>query len=138
MTFSIIFVLFGTIATIVACKTINGNFELKHDALARKEKNLVEAQKELQARRKELSRRLDNLKTLLKAGIKTEAAAKTTDEKPSDLKSWLVQSGVLTEVQFLSAEIYAAEKNLNVIAALLTLNMISIEKYEEAKKMKLL
>ena len=114
MTFSIIFVLFGTIATIVACKTIGGNFELKNDALARKEKNLVEAQQELQGRRKELSRRLEELKTFLKAGIKTEAASKPKEE-PTDLRGWLVHRGILSEAQFLSAEIYATEKNIDVI-----------------------
>ncbi len=137
MTFSIIFVLFGTIATIVACKTINSNFDLKNQALAKKEKKLIEKQQDLRDKRKELSRRLDDLKTFLKAGIKTEAAAKPKEE-PKDLKDWLVHRGILSEAQFLSAEIYATEKNINVIAALLTLNMVSVELYEEAKKLKLL
>ncbi len=137
MTFSIIFVLFGTMATIVACKTINGNFEIKYDDLARKEKGLVESLQNLRDKRKELSRKLEDLKTFLKAGIKTEAATKTKED-PKDLRGWLVHRGILSEAQFLSAEIYATEKNIDVIAALLTLNMVSIELYEEAKKLNLL
>lgn len=136
MTFSIILVLFGTIATVIVGKTINNNFELKKDALAHKEKKLNATLQELRDRRKELSRRLEDLKTFLKAGIKTETATKSQKE-PEDLRGWLVHRGVLSEAQFLSAEIYATEKNINVIAALLTLNMVSIELYEEAKKLKL-
>lgn len=117
-------------------KTINNNFELKYEALAHKEKRLNETLQELRDRRKELSRSLEDLKSFLKAGIKTEAATKPQKE-PKDLKGWLVHRGVLSEAQFLSAEIYATEKNINVIAALLTLNMVSIELYEEAKKLKL-
>lgn len=137
MTFAIIFVIIGTIATIVICKTINGNFEIKNSDLAQKEKKLVEAQQDLRDKRKELSKRLEDLKTFLKAGIKTEAKAAKPKDEPQDLRSWLVNKQVLTDAQYLSAEIYATEKNIEVVAALLTLNMISVDIYEQAKKLKL-
>ncbi|NDV23754.1 hypothetical protein [Desulfovibrio sp. JC022] len=123
--------------TVVACKMINGNFEIKYNELLRKEKKLVESLQSLRDKRKELARKLEDLKTFLKAGIKTEAATKP-QEDPKDLRGWLVHRGILSEAQFLSAEIYATEKNIDVIAALLTLNMVSIELYEEAKKLNLL
>ncbi len=124
-------------ATIFVCKSINGNFELKSYDISNKEKILNEELQDLRDKRKELSRRLDDLKTLLKAGVKSQKSA-APEASPTDLKGWLLQKGVLTETQFLSAEIYAIEKNIDLTGALLTLNMISIEVYEEAKKRKLL
>ncbi|WP_320007736.1 hypothetical protein [Maridesulfovibrio sp.] len=137
MIFSILFVSAGILATIVACKGLNGTFELKSDDISNKEKQLNDELQDLRDKRKDLARRLDNLKTLLKAGVKSNTSD-TSKESPTELKGWLLQRGILTEAQFLSAEIYAIEKNINIIGALLTLNMISIEIYEEAKKMKLL
>ena len=137
MIFSILFILFGILATIIVCKSINGGFELKSYEINKKEKLLNEELQNIRDKRKELSRRLDNLKTLLKAGVKSQTAA-TPQDAPTDLKGWLLQKGVLTETQFLSAEIYGIEKNIDIIGSLLTLNMISIDIYEEAKKMKLL
>lgn len=137
MTFTTILVIIGTIATIIICKTINGNFEIKNNALAQKEKDLVEAQQSLRDKRKELSKRLEDLKTFLKAGIKTEAKAAQPKDKPQDLRGWLVNKQILTDAQYLTAEIYATEKNIEVVAALLTLNMISVDVYEQAKKLNL-
>lgn len=137
MIFSIILISIGMLATIIACKSINGSFELKSYDISNKEKLLNEELQDLRNKRKELSRRLDDLKTLLKAGVKSQKSV-TPEENPTDLKGWLLKKGILTETQFLSAEIYAIEKNINITGALLTLNMISIGVYEEAKKMKLL
>jgi hypothetical protein len=137
MIFSILFVSVGMLGTIIVCKSVNGSFELKSNEISKKEKNLTEELQNLRDQRKEKSKRLENLKTLLKAGIKPERTSQP-EESPQDLKGWLLQKGVLNEAQFISAEIYAIEKNINITGALLTLNMISIEVYEEAKKMKLL
>jgi hypothetical protein len=137
MIFSITFTVVGFFATIFICKTINGNFELKSTRLACKEKKLTEELQSLRNRRKDLSRKLENLKTLLKAGIKSESTVKP-EAVATDLKGWLLQKKILTEAQFLSAEIYAVEKNIDVIGALLTLNMVSIDIYEEVKKKKLI
>ncbi|WP_319761019.1 hypothetical protein [Maridesulfovibrio sp.] len=137
MIFSITFTVVGFFATIFICKTINGNFELKSTRLAGKEKKLTEELQSLRNRRKDLSRKLENLKTLLKAGIKSESTVKP-EAVATDLKGWLLQKKILTEAQFLSAEIYAVEKNIDVIGALLTLNMVSIDIYEEVKKKKLI
>ncbi|WP_319780290.1 hypothetical protein [Maridesulfovibrio sp.] len=136
MIFAITFSVVGAIATIFICKTINNNFEIRSKDIAKKERKLTEEMQELRNQRKYLSRRLEDLKTLLKAGIKSENSAKP-QEVPTNLKGWLLRKGILTEAQYLSAEIYGMEKNIDVIAALLTLNMVSIEIYEEAKRMKL-
>lgn len=137
MTFATILIITGTIATIVICKTINGKFEAKNNDLAQKEKDLVKAQQSLRNQRKELSKRLEDLKSFLKAGVKTEAKSAPPKKEPQNLRSWLVSKQVLTDAQYLSAEIYATEKNIEIAAALLTLNMISVDIYEKAKKLKL-
>ncbi|NDV28208.1 hypothetical protein [Desulfovibrio sp. JC010] len=137
MIFSITFVTIGLLATVFICKAINGSFEIKSMDLADKEKKLNEELQDLRKNRKELSQRLENLKTLLKAGIQSEAESKPAED-PTDLKGWLLQKQILTEAQYLSAEIYGIEKNIDIIGALLTLNMISIEVYEEVKKLKLI
>lgn len=137
MIFSITFVTIGAVATIFICKAINGSFEIRLNELAKKEKRLNENLAELRSSRKDLSHRLENLKTLLKAGITSEKKAKP-ETTPANLKEWLLNKSILTEAQYLSAEIYGIEKNIDIIGALLTLNMISIEIYEEAKALKLL
>ncbi len=120
--------------TILACKSINANFEARNEILADREKAIYKEQEELRKKRRALKINLENLKKELK-NINADTPDSTLP--PSSLKDWLVDTGALEDHQFKKATKYADEKNLDMISALLTLNMITVDTYEKAKKMKL-
>lgn len=118
----------------MACKSINANFEARNEILADREKAIYKEQEELRKKRRALKINLENLKKELK-NINADAPDSTLP--PSSLKDWLVDTGTLQDHQFKKAAKYADEKNLDMISALLTLNMITVDTYEKAKRMKL-
>lgn len=134
MIYILILTIFGAIVTILACKTINANFEARNELLSDREKKLYKDQEELRKKRRELKRNLENLKKELK---NSSSEKKDSTPPSASLKDWLIDTGTLDPHQFKKATKYADDKNLDMISALLTLNMITVDTYEKAKKMKL-
>lgn len=135
MILALILITVGAVATVLACKSIISGFEAKDEALDGKEKALNDELKELREKRRALKRDLEMLQKELKDGDK---AAKEKSAAPkTSLKDWMIDTGQIESVQFQKAERYADEKNLDLLSALLTLNMITVDTFEKAKKMKL-
>ncbi|WP_432735748.1 hypothetical protein [Maridesulfovibrio sp. FT414] len=134
MIFVVILIAIGAVGTVLACKSISSGFDAKNESINDMERRLLEEQDELRMRRRDLRRELDDLKKDLKDSSKKKSVA---PQGPSSLKDWLIETDMVDPAQFSRAEKYAAEKNLDLISALLTLNMITIDTYEKAKKMKL-
>ncbi|CCO25091.1 hypothetical protein [Maridesulfovibrio hydrothermalis] len=135
MIYIVILILIGAIGTVLACKSITANFDAKSSALAEKDQNLHKEQDELRKRRKELKRELEELKKSMKQNTKKEELASVSQQ--TSLKDWLLDTGMLESSQYRKAQEYAEEKNMNMLSALLTLNMVSVDTYEKAKKKKL-
>ncbi|WP_320170149.1 hypothetical protein [Maridesulfovibrio sp.] len=124
----------GAVGTVLVCKSISAGFDTKNEMITEMEKSLNEEQKELRLRRRELKRELENLKRDLKSN---NTRKDTAPSAPSSLQDWLIDTELVGMGQYKKAERYAKEKNLDMISALLTLNMITVDTYEKAKKMKL-
>ena len=134
MIYILILVVLGAIGTIFICKSIATGFESKASLLKEKEQLLIVDQNELRRKRKELRRELEEVKAAQRS---QETEAPPLKSGPRKLKEWLIGSGVLDSPQLDRAEKYADEKNLELVSALLTLNMITVDTYENVKKMKL-
>ncbi len=118
----------------MACKSIGAGFDVKDQLLDDQERGLTDELNELREKRRALKRELDILKQELKEGEKIRIEPKVDH---GTLKSWLIDTDIVGVLQFRKAEKYAEEKNLDLLSALLTLSMISVETFEKAKKMKL-
>ncbi|WP_156952629.1 hypothetical protein [Maridesulfovibrio frigidus] len=93
------------------------------------------AQKELAKKRRDLKRELLNIKKSIpseKQPKKNQPAASTA----IDLKAWISSKQTIDDSQFNAAEKFAKDKNMGILSAMLTLDIISVETYEEAKKVK--
>ncbi|WP_027721955.1 hypothetical protein [Maridesulfovibrio zosterae] len=134
MIYILILITLGAIGTILICKSIATGFESKAALLKEKEQLIIMDQNELRRRRKELKKELEEVKIAQK---NQEKEVSPIQSAPKGLKDWLVDSGILDFPQIKRAEKYADEKNLELISALLTLNMITVDTYESVKKMKL-
>lgn len=123
------------VGTVLVCKSISAGFDAKDQNLDQMEKGLVEELENLRRERRNLKRDLNDLKKELKSGA--EIRKKQAPNVPSSLKSWLIDTELVEYGQYSKAEKYAEEKNLDMLSALLTLSMITVDTYEKAKKMKL-
>ncbi len=129
-------IILATLITISLCKKISGNFDIKNELLIEKEKLLYSEQAALRTQRRDLKRKLEELKrNAIKP--KPEINTSTPKSKPQDLKEWLQQTQHVESNQYLVASQFAKEKDINLLSALLTLNMINVQAYEEAKKLNL-
>lgn len=135
MIYALILISIGAIATVIACKSINAGFAGKNELLIDRESNLYKEQDELRSRRRDLKRKLEELKNNLKKGKTQEDTGSLYS--PASLRDWILNTGLLDTTQYTKAEKYAEEKNMDMASALLTLSMISVETFEKAKKLKL-
>ena len=130
------FLILATLITISLCKKITGNFDIKNELLIEKEKLLYSEQESLRTQRRDLKRKLEELKRNAII-LETEIKKTTPKSKPQNLKEWLQQTQHVESSQYSAAFQFAKEKNMNLLSALLTLNMINLQAYEEAKKLNL-
>lgn len=135
MIITFIFVIAATLITIFLCKKIAGTFDKKNELLVEQEKLLYSEQEGLRTQRKNSKRKLAELK---KNALTTEHEINSPKQKPiaQNLKEWLQQKQHIESSQYSVASQFADEKNMNLLSALLTLNIINVQTYEEAKKLK--
>ncbi|WP_291328051.1 hypothetical protein [Desulfovibrio sp. UCD-KL4C] len=136
MVITLIFLMLATLVTIFLCKKISRNFDRKNELLVNREKLLYSEQEELRTQRRNLKRKLEELKrdAIKQAPEIEKPTKKSATEK---LKAWLEKKQNIDPNQYLAASQFANEKNMNLLSALLTLNMINIQAYEEAQKLNL-
>ncbi|SME88574.1 hypothetical protein [Desulfovibrio gilichinskyi] len=136
MIITTVFLIFATLITISLCKKISGNFDIKNELLVEKEKLLYSEQEDLRTQRRDLKRKLEELK---RDAIEQspEIEEPTKKSATQDLKTWLEKKQNIDPNQYSAASQFANEKNMNLLSALLTLNMINVQTYEEAQKLKL-
>ncbi|MBI9110637.1 hypothetical protein [Maridesulfovibrio ferrireducens] len=136
MIITAILLVLATIVTIFLCKTVAANFDKRNEILVEKEKKLYSEQEELRKKRRNIKRQLAELKKSAKE-VKSDEKEPSNTPTSLNLKDWLEKRQSLDSNQYSTASQFADEKNMNLLSAMLTLNIISVETYEEAKKLKL-
>ncbi len=128
-------ILVAAIATVFCCKSITTRFDKKNTELIEKEHNLTITQKELAKKRRNLKRELLNIKQSV-PNAKNAEKNQTSASAEIDLKSWISSQQQIDDSQFETAEKFSKDKNMGILSAMLTLDIISVEVYEKAKKVK--
>ncbi|OEU64870.1 MAG: hypothetical protein BA863_01290 [Desulfovibrio sp. S3730MH75] len=135
MIIAVFLILVAAIATVFFCKSITTSFDKKNNELIEKEHNLTVTQKELAKKRRDLKKKLNRIKKSAQKGTQLEQNPATATPK-NNLKSWISSKQNLDDSQYDTAENFAKDKNMSLLSAMLTLDIISVEIYEKAKKIK--
>ncbi|WP_027179937.1 hypothetical protein [Maridesulfovibrio bastinii] len=126
----------STIVTILItyyiCKSINAGFDSKENSLIEKEKQIYEEVENLKNERKSSKRELTNVKEQFK-NFYSEQTEKKKKEVHT-IEDWLLENTGVDVHKLSVAKEYAKSKNMHLLSALLTLNIISVDQYELAKK----
>lgn len=121
------------LATIYICKSINESFDRKESLLAEKENELSIEVEELKKERKEAQIKLSQIKNEIKTFSASKQKGKEDITSIASIEQWLLENNHIDQHKLVTAQEFATSKNMNILSAMLTLNIISVGVYEAAK-----
>lgn len=124
-------VIISFLATLYMCKSINAHFDKKNQFIAEEEKELARELESLKQERREAKRELNKIKDEVKNFNSQQDNSTPVSDDP--IENWLLNNNHIDQQKLEIAKEYANDKNMQLLSAMLTLNMISLDIYEKAR-----